>query len=79
MVNLLLLAGPESEWKLPDAAPAGFWIGLWHGLILPVAFLISLFSRSVRIYEANNVGLWYDFGFMLGASSSLGGSGGVAT
>ena len=25
--------------------PAGFWLGLWHGIILPVTFVISL-SRT---------------------------------
>ena len=26
----------------------------------------SLFADGVRIYETNNNGRWYDFGFMLG-------------
>ncbi len=86
MVNVLLLAGPRSEWSLADAStgwssrsPAGFWAGLWHGLIVPIAFLVSLFSTGVRIYETNNRGLWYDFGFYFGASASLGGGGAAAT
>ena len=78
MVNVLFLAGPRSEWSLADAStgwssrsPAGFWAGFWHGLILPLAFLVSLFSTGVRIYETNNRGLWYDVGFYFGASGSL--------
>lgn len=55
--------------------PAGFLAGLWHGLILPITFIVSLFNSNVRIYETMNSGRWYDFGFILGASSSLGGSG----
>ena len=33
------------------------------------------FNPGVRIYEKNNSGRWYDFGFLIGASISLGGSG----
>ena len=59
--------------------PPGFWLGLWHGVILPVTFVISLFTDNVNVYEAANNGNWYDFGFVLGATISLGGSGGGAT
>jgi hypothetical protein len=41
--------------------------GLWHGFIVLFTFIISLFSDSVQIYEANNSGGWYDLGFLLGA------------
>jgi hypothetical protein len=67
-------AGPESRF-LDD--PAGFWAGLWHGLICVITFIISLFSDSVRMYEVNNTGGWYDFGFILGACIALGGGGGA--
>jgi hypothetical protein len=56
------IAGPGQ----PDAA--GFWLGLWQGLISPITFLISLFDKDVNIYEVNNNGNWYDFGFMLGVA-----------
>jgi len=75
MANALAVAGPDSKYQQPGAAPAGFLASLWHGLILPITFIVSLFSPNVRIYETNNSGRWYDFGFILGASSSLGGSG----
>jgi hypothetical protein len=73
MANKLGLAGPDSKFKQPEADPAGFWAGVWHGSILPIAFLISLFKPGVGIYETHNKGGWYNFGFILGASSSLGG------
>jgi hypothetical protein len=57
--------------------PAGFLRGLWHGIILPVTFVISLFTDGVSVYEVVNRGNWYDFGFVLGAAISLGGSGGA--
>jgi hypothetical protein len=59
-----------------DAKPAGFWAGLWHGLICVITFIISLFSKSVTMYEVSNSGGWYNFGFLLGAAITLGGSGG---
>ena len=67
-------AGPGS--KFVDS-PAGFWAGLWHGLICVITFIISLFSDSVRMYEVSNSGGWYDFGFILGACIALGGGGGA--
>lgn len=58
--------------------PAGFWLGLWHGIILPVTFVISLFTDTVSVYEAVNDGNWYDFGFFLGVLIALGGGGSQA-
>jgi hypothetical protein len=48
--------------------PAGFWYGLWHGFIAPIAFVVGLFNDGVEIYERANGGGWYDFGFLLGIS-----------
>ncbi len=75
MANALAVAGPNSKYQQSDAAPAGFLAGLWHGLIVPITFIVSLFNMNVRIYETSNSGRWYDFGFLIGSSSSLGGSG----
>jgi len=47
---------------------AGFWMGLWHGFISFFTFIISLFKDNVGIYEINNNGGWYNFGFILGVS-----------
>jgi predicted small secreted protein len=58
--------------------PAGFWWGLWHGVIFPVTFVISLFTDNVGVYEVANNGNWYDFGFLFGLTISLGGAGGGA-
>ncbi len=56
-------ANPESG---AGANPAGFWQGLWQGLILPITFIVSLFTDTVNIYEVRNDGNWYDFGYVLG-------------
>ncbi|MDX5476447.1 MAG: hypothetical protein LPK00_13005 [Bacillaceae bacterium] len=52
-------------------SPAGFWLGFWHGFIIIISFIISLFSETVVIYETNNNGGWYDFGFICGIGISL--------
>jgi hypothetical protein len=55
--------------QAPDAvAPAapGFLLGLWHGFIFPVAWLVSLFTDKVAVYAVPNNGGWYDFGYFLG-------------
>jgi hypothetical protein len=75
MSNVLAVAGPGSRFQVPGARPAGFWAGLWHGLISPITFLVSLLSPNVRIYEINNRGRWYDFGFIIGVSGAFGGGG----
>ena len=59
----------------PTGEIAGFWLGLWHGVIAPITFVISLFSDNVNVYEIYNNGNWYNFGFVLGAGVLLGGGG----
>ena len=56
---------------------AGFWLGLWHGVITPVTFVISLFSDGVNVYEVHNNGNWYNFGFVIGAVVLIGGTHGA--
>lgn len=56
---------------------AGFWLGLWHGVIAPITFVISLFNDGVNVYEVHNNGNWYNFGFVLGAVFLIGGSHGA--
>ena len=53
---------------------AGFWEGLWHGMIVPVTFLWSLFESDVSIYEIHNNGAWYACGFALGIGALSGSS-----
>jgi len=52
---------------------AGFWQGLWNGIIAPVTFIISLFNKNIQMYEVHNNGNWYNFGFILGLIVILGG------
>jgi hypothetical protein len=74
-MNILAVAGPGSRYGVPGARAAGFWAGVWHGLICPITFFVSLFTPNVRIYETQNRGRLYDFGFIIGASGAFGGGG----
>ncbi|WP_282946497.1 hypothetical protein [Cellulomonas endometrii] len=78
--TVLLLAAcaagvnPEVGTPPPGSlTPAGFWLGLWHGIILPVTWIVSLFTDTVTPYEVHNNGNWYDVGFVLGISIVFGG------
>jgi hypothetical protein len=53
--------------------PAGFLMGIWHGWIAPISLIFGLFDHSVRIYEVNNTGWWYDFGYYMAVISGFGG------
>jgi hypothetical protein len=68
-------AGVNGQLDTPNAAGivAGFWRGLWHGVIAPITFVVSLFHDGVSIYEVHNIGGWYDLGFLLGVGASFGG------
>lgn len=74
-VLLLMLAAcaPGANDQAEVVKTPGFWLGLWHGCIAPVTFLISLFSSKVGMYEVHNNGAWYDFGFLLGLGMLHGG------
>jgi hypothetical protein len=66
-------ANPTAQVAAEDGTLAGFWLGLWHGVIGPVAFVVSLFSDAVGVYEVHNNGAWYDLGFVLGLGFIVGG------
>jgi len=57
-------ATQQSDAVAPHAP--GFLLGLWHGFIFPVAWIVSLFAPKVAIYAVPNNGGWYDFGYFLG-------------
>ena len=77
MTNPLSVAGPGSKYRILGACPAGFFAGLWHGFFALTALIISFFNGSVGIYETNNNGAWYGYGFSVGISPYIGGILGV--
>lgn len=72
-IIILLLSSCAPGNEQFDAAPANFWMGLWHGFIALFTFIVSLFNDNVTIYEVNNVGKLYNLGFILGAMIFFGG------
>ena len=59
--------------RFTAGSPAGFWVGLWHGIISLATLVIGLFDDHVRVYEVDNTGRLYDFGFWLGVVCMAGG------
>lgn len=75
LLVLILVAGcapGNSRYSQETGRPANFWAGLWHGLIIVITFIVSLFTKEVGIYEPNNVGWGYNLGFLLGCMIALG-------
>lgn len=71
---LLLLQSCATQPVPPVVDPPGFLLGLLHGFLILFSFIGSIFT-DVRIYAFPNSGGWYDFGYLLGAMSFLGGGG----
>jgi len=64
-LSALSACATQSAAAVAPAAP-GFLLGLWHGFIFPVAWVLSLFMPEVAVYAVPNNGGWYDFGYFLG-------------
>ena len=78
LITALLLEGcapGNDRWDRginPAAPEAGFWAGLWHGFIIILSFIMSLFTREVGLYEVSNKGWQYNLGYVLGVCISAG-------
>lgn len=73
-VFIFLSCAPGNERWNQDVNPgnkAGFWAGIWHGLIIIITFIVSLFTKEVGIYEVNNTGWPYNLGFLIGLCFSF--------
>jgi len=69
----MLTACAAGNAQFTTESPAGFWYGLWHGIISFISLIIHLFNSDVVVYETNNTGGWYDFGFLIGVCCFWGG------
>ncbi len=70
---IILLSGCLATQSMqPTDNVAGFFMGIWHGWMAPVALIARLFNPSVRIYAVNNTGWWYEFGFYLAIVGGFG-------
>lgn len=72
-VLIVLTSCTAGNEQFTTQTPAGFWYGLWHGIISFISLVIHLFNDSVMVYEKHNTGGWYDFGFLLGVILVWGG------
>ena len=73
LLLLLLTSCAAGDAQFTPDHTAGFWYGLWHGVISFISMIIHVFNDNVMVYEINNSGGWYDFGFLLGVISIWGG------
>jgi len=64
-VALTACAATQTATAVAPAAP-GFLLGVWHGFIFPIAWIVSLFADKVAVYAVPNSGGWYDFGYFIG-------------
>ncbi|OQW72156.1 MAG: hypothetical protein BVN33_13520 [Proteobacteria bacterium ST_bin13] len=64
MLALAACAQQASSAVAPGAP--GFFLGVWHGFIFPVAAIASFFVADVAVYAVPNNGGWYDFGYFIG-------------
>lgn len=71
---LLISSCTAGDPQFTQENPAGFWYGLWHGIIAVIALIIHVFNENVGVYEIHNTGGWYDFGFLMGVIFIWGGS-----
>jgi hypothetical protein len=56
-----------------SGAPANFWLGLWQGLIICLSFIASWFDNNIVLYQVHNNGFWYNLGYIIALSVSVGG------
>ena len=73
LMMVLLTACAPGDGTNSVEHPAGFFSGVWHGWIAPITLVISLFNSHINIYEVNNVGFWYNFGYYMAIISGFGG------
>lgn len=72
LISILLLSGcAHSVQHVINNNTDGFFAGLWHGIILPISWIGSLFNANIAIYSCDNNGGWYDFGFILGTGNLI--------
>jgi len=69
---LLFTACTAGDTQFAEQNKAGFFYGLWHGIISFITLIIHIFNDAVMIYETKNTGGWYDFGFLVGVTSIWG-------
>ena len=70
---LIFTACTAGDAQFTEINQAGFFYGLWHGVISFITLIIHIFNDGIMVYETTNTGGWYDFGFLIGVTSIWGG------
>ncbi len=73
LFSLALTACIPGDGSYSSSDPAGFFSGIWHGWIAPISLIIGIFDKNISVYELNNTGWWYGFGFYIAVISGFGG------
>lgn len=70
LVVLGILLGWVYDYSVPrlyqPQVPAGFFHGVVHGALMPVALPDLLMGHDVPIFSGNNSGRWYKIGYIAG-------------
>jgi len=75
IISLFLASGVftyyagDEHWK---SDKAGFFTGIIHGIIAPLMLVAAIFTEY-SMYELNNSGWFYNFGFLIGLLAVWGG------
>ena len=62
------MPGPESKYS---ESPMGFWVGVLHGIIVPLTFIYSFYQARVSLIAKDNIDSGYNFGYLLGIVALL--------
>lgn len=57
-----------------ESSEAGFFSGIWHGVIIVFSIIGKIFGANIGIYAEHNTGFFYWIGFILGIGAFGGGS-----
>ncbi len=52
---------------------AGFFSGIWHGIIFVFSLIGKLFGANIGLYAEHNSGFFYWLGFIIGIGGLSGG------
>ena len=71
MANLFWIAGENSKYQQKGGKRAGFFAGIWHGVMAPVTIMIQFAGyyapllSGVSFYELHHKRIRYNVGFIL--------------
>lgn len=75
-ITIILVSSVSAEafvknYQYSQYNPAGFFSGIWHGLLSPYSLVARWFMDDVVMYAIPNTGWFYDASFLIGVSGSL--------